>query len=522
MDTAVRKATRLEYQPPKQKHLTTLVTLTHQNPGNIDEIMRLLEKRLRENSWIIVFKVLIIMHTLMRDGSGDCAIAYVYSHPQALDTSHFKEKSSNAVHARNIRIYKEYLENKVRAYSENHIDYLKPAAEHKAGRLRHLSIGNGLLKETQVLQRQLASILRTQMEVDGSDNATSIYAYRLIVEDLLACFQTLNESIVNILEHYFEMKKDDARISLDIYKRFADQTEATTKYLDKARRLQGEIGITIPALKHAPLSLVTALEEYLNDPEANQPASTAPAETPKTGPSQQSSTTQTASQPKADLLDFFGSLDNEPVPNTSNNNGMFVSSPTALSQPTGFNMPMYTGSTVQPQTTGATNPFRSSTISGMPTGGFTSNYNTSMPGLQQPMATGSNPFRSSTLPAFSSSSTPSASSLSVNYQPQQQQQQQNSSFGLQPQMTGFSQPSSLYQQNTGSTGFMAPQMTGSTTVSNPFAQYVSQPLPQQQQQQPPQQQHQQQQQQQQQPFVNPMVATHATGGPNPFQSYSGF
>lgn len=46
------------------------------------------------------------------------------------------------------------------------------------------------------------------------------------------------------------MKKDDARISLDIYKRFADQTEATTKYLDKARRLQGEMGITIPALKH--------------------------------------------------------------------------------------------------------------------------------------------------------------------------------------------------------------------------------------------------------------------------------
>lgn len=79
MDTAVRKATRLEYQPPKQKHLTSkpsrlsqlvpygshnpfllrlslskaLVSMTHQNPANIDEIMRLLEKRLRENSWIV-------------------------------------------------------------------------------------------------------------------------------------------------------------------------------------------------------------------------------------------------------------------------------------------------------------------------------------------------------------------------------------------------------------------------------------------------------------------------------------
>lgn len=71
--------------------------------------------------------------------------------------------TTDAVHARNIRAYKEYLETKIRAYSENHVDYLKPAAEHKAGRLRHLSIGNGLLKETQVLQRQLAAILRTQV-----------------------------------------------------------------------------------------------------------------------------------------------------------------------------------------------------------------------------------------------------------------------------------------------------------------------------------------------------------------------
>lgn len=83
------------------------------------------------------------------------------------------------------------------------------------------------------------------------DNNISLYAFRLLVEDLLVLFQVINESIVNILEHYFAMDKSDARTSLDIYKRFAKQTEDTISFLDRARRLQNELNISIPSVKHA-------------------------------------------------------------------------------------------------------------------------------------------------------------------------------------------------------------------------------------------------------------------------------
>lgn len=74
METAVRKATRLDYNPPKQKHLSSmylhslcerfylifivlaLVSLTYQSPGNAASIIDLLDKRLRENSWIVRIK----------------------------------------------------------------------------------------------------------------------------------------------------------------------------------------------------------------------------------------------------------------------------------------------------------------------------------------------------------------------------------------------------------------------------------------------------------------------------------
>jgi hypothetical protein len=68
-------------------------------------------------------------------------------------------------------------------------------------------------------------------------------------------FQVINESIVNILEHYFAMEKTDARTSLEIYKRFARQTEDTIAFLERARKLQHELQIAIPLMKHVMISI---------------------------------------------------------------------------------------------------------------------------------------------------------------------------------------------------------------------------------------------------------------------------
>ncbi|KAI8968852.1 AP180 N-terminal homology domain-containing protein [Mycotypha africana] len=250
METAIRKATRLDYNPPKQKHLETLIGLTFQSPGNTASIIDILEKRLRENSWIITFKVLIIIHTLIRHGQGDKALSYIATRPSALDTSRIREKSSGVGHIQNIYVYTAYLENKVSAFRHLKMDPIKNTLNGKVGRLRHLSVQKGLLKETIVLQKQMGTLLKCKFLLDDVDNNISLYAFRLLVEDLLVFFQMINEAIVNILEHYFAMNKTDARASLDIYKLFAKQTEDTIAYLDRARQYQHDLNISIPKVKH--------------------------------------------------------------------------------------------------------------------------------------------------------------------------------------------------------------------------------------------------------------------------------
>ncbi|KAI8375872.1 AP180 N-terminal homology domain-containing protein [Blakeslea trispora] len=265
METAVRKATRLDYNPPKEKHLSTLTRLTFESPDNATAIIDLIKDRLRENSWIIIFKSLITIHTLMRLGDGEKIISYVETQPSALDTSKLREKSSGVVHIQNIYLYTAYLEQKVIAYRQLRYDYVKNVSGKKESRLRRLSIEDGLLKETIILQKQISTLLKCNFILDDVDNNISLYAFRLLIEDLIVLFQVMNESIVNILEHYFKMDKTSARTSLEIYKRFAKQTQDTISLLERAQRMQRELQISIPTVSHAPLSLAAALQEYLDE-----------------------------------------------------------------------------------------------------------------------------------------------------------------------------------------------------------------------------------------------------------------
>lgn len=72
----------------------------------------------------------------------------------------------------------------------------------------------------------------------------------MLVKDLIILFQALNEGVINVLEHYFEMSHVDAEAALSIYRNFCKQTEQVVEYLSVARKLQNLLNVPIPNLKH--------------------------------------------------------------------------------------------------------------------------------------------------------------------------------------------------------------------------------------------------------------------------------
>ncbi len=207
-------------------------------------------------------------------------------------------------------------------------------------------------------------------------------------------------------------------------------------FLNSAKKASHSLNLAIPSLKHAPVSLAGALEEYLKDPNFEQnrkeykenkrvadgaPSSTRPISTTSSSiPKSESKKSITIKEPEKperkvkpptsnqDLQDFFESIDNNGGQNIFSNvpaeQAFFLQA-----QPTGMmgmnggfgGMGMGMGG-LQPQMTGY-NPFMAQQQTGMQMPmqqqmtGF-GGMQPQMTGFIQPQATGFNPFRASVMP----------------------------------------------------------------------------------------------------------------------------
>ncbi|CAG8441550.1 13522_t:CDS:2 [Ambispora gerdemannii] len=269
MERAVRGATKSKSAAPKEKYLQVLLAATSDDA--LEEIFTTLHYRVREHSWSIVFKSLIVIHILIRQGAGNKALSYLLSKPTTMNVSKFRDKSGShhVEQTKNIHAYAAYLEERVAAYRELKLDFLKERSQSgtSGSRLRRLTVAKGLLREVKILQRQLGALLKCKVFLDEVDNEVTLTAFRLLVKDLLELFQVVNEGVINVLEQYVEMSLVDAKDALEIYRTFVKQTELVVDYLSVARKLQSALGMSIPNLKHAPVSMTVFLEEYINDPD---------------------------------------------------------------------------------------------------------------------------------------------------------------------------------------------------------------------------------------------------------------
>lgn len=305
-----------------------------------------------------------------------------------------------------------------------------------------------------------------------TDITTAVF--RLLVLDLLALFKVLNQGMIAILSHFFEMSKPDAERAHNIYRAFTKCTEYVVRYLSVARMHERTIGVDIPSLQHAPVNLGKQLEDYLNEDDfdvhrrqyiaeqqakkasgrsntpklslkADREPSPKPATKPAAAPSQPAASQPTAAAPSADLIDFFDSIETQ--------------QPTALQ--------------VQAQ---AQQPIATSVI----TQGLPMIFQQPQQGMMMPQQTGfagSNPF------GMPQQQMGQMQDFSAMQQQQQMPFMQSQPTGFAPQQTGFQampqqqqqfqQPASLQPQPTGTNPFrqsMMPQATGSPFGGNGFQQ----------------------------------------------------
>ncbi|KAF9735149.1 hypothetical protein PMIN06_001494 [Paraphaeosphaeria minitans] len=349
-EKSVKGGTKIKLAAPKSKYVEHILVATHTGEAGVAEIFRALTNRLRDSTWTIVYKSLIIVHLMIREGEPEVTLKFLSKNPRrTLAISHFTEVQTQGG---NIRNYAEYLLCRAEQYGATRMDYVR-AGE---GRLKRLNIEKGLLRETESVQDQIKFLLKCEPFHEEAENEITLTAFRLLAMDLLVLFHIMNEGTINVLEHYFELSKPDAKRALDIYRTFVKQTDLVVQYLAVARFHEHSTRLEIPKIKHAPTSLTQALEEYLNDNDfdVNRRQYLAERESKKSGgkttngtskllsdsrPAATSATSPTqASAPSKPpdvslpLIDFFDSI---------NDNQQTMAQPQAQQypQPTGYQQP---------------------------------------------------------------------------------------------------------------------------------------------------------------------------------------
>ncbi|THU91532.1 ANTH-domain-containing protein [Dendrothele bispora CBS 962.96] len=496
-DKVVKLACKPKAAPPKAKYLDPIIAATWSEDGAVHDVCKALSPRFREPNAIVVFKALLVLHTMIRNGATDNVLSYLSS-SEVLRLRNVSAGNWEGYAApENLQNYAVYLDSRIRAYRDLKHDAIRVQAETNRDmrnslvdddpipppsnsrngstknssngptrsktimgrKLRIMTVEKGLLRETKAVHRMIDTLVECRFYLDDLEDELTTTALRMLVKDLLILFQAGNEGVINVLEHYFEMSHIDATEALAIYRHFCKQTDRVVEYLGVAKKLQNILNVPIPNLKHAPVSLAGALEEYLNDPnfeqnrieyktnkdnaerqfKKNGVTSSVKKSDPKESIQSQASTSGSTSNSKPEVnkavADFFESIEeeqttmfnpqtNSPTSNYFQQQGavnpfahMMTGQPQLQTQPTGFVMPQHTAFQQVQQ---VPNPF-------------------TMMGQQsqlQPQPTGHRPF-SSFLPTQQS-----------DFMQSQQQQIQQGSF-LQPQQA-----------------FLQPQVTG----ANPFRQ----------------------------------------------------
>ncbi|OAX79873.1 hypothetical protein ACJ72_05805 [Emergomyces africanus] len=258
-EKSVKGATKTKNAAPKSKYIEHILTATYSEAG-VAEIFRTLQYRIRDSTWTIVYKALIVVHMMIREGSSGAALKYLAQNPRILTVTSISEVQAQGV---NIWRYSEYLISRASAFAETKTDFVRGGQ----GRLKRLTVNKGLLRETEIVQKQIHALVKCDLLMDEPENEISLTAFRLLTLDLLTLYSVMNEGTINVLEHYFEMSRPDSERALKIYKRFSAQTEEVVRFLRVARQYENATRLVIPNLKHASTNLAKLLEDDLNDPD---------------------------------------------------------------------------------------------------------------------------------------------------------------------------------------------------------------------------------------------------------------
>lgn len=314
VNKAVVKASTHEVQGPKRKHLDYLVTLTGAPNVNLPELANQLVERTRNSSWVVVFKALVTTHHLMCYGN-ERFLQSCASRLCLFSLQEFQDRSAPAGYdmAMYVRRYSRYLNEKSSAYMKVAYDFTRTKRKDDSSQSFKSMTSENLLKTLPILQNQIDALIEFNPSTNELTNGVINACFVLLFKDLVRLFACYNDGIINLLQKYFEMKKQQCKEGLEIYKRYLVRMEKIQAFFKVAENVGIDKG-DMPDLTSAPSSLLDALQDHLNSLEGKRSGTVSP-----TTPVSQTEAERVIAEEKRRLEEFARQKSSSSVISSSNN-----------------------------------------------------------------------------------------------------------------------------------------------------------------------------------------------------------
>ncbi|TVU27825.1 hypothetical protein EJB05_19326 [Eragrostis curvula] len=267
LDIAIVKATNHVENPAKEKYIRDI--FYHLSAGrpraDVAYCIRALGRRLsKTRNWAVALKTLIVIHRALREvdpSFRDELISYGRSSSHMFNLSYFKDDSSAEAwdYSAWVRNYALYLEERLESFRVLRYDVEKdPSTTRDLGTIE-------LLDQLPALQQLLFRLLDCQPRGSSSYNIIIQHALSMVALESVRIQTAINDGILNLVDKFFEMQRDDAIRALDIYKRSIRQAEQLSEFYEVCRSIHIGRGESLLKIEQPPASFLAAMEEYVSN-----------------------------------------------------------------------------------------------------------------------------------------------------------------------------------------------------------------------------------------------------------------
>ncbi|KAJ4833115.1 hypothetical protein Tsubulata_006217 [Turnera subulata] len=221
LDVAIVKATNHDEALVKDKYIKTILTaLSASSPrADVAYCIQGLNRRLaRTRNWTVALKTLLVIHRALREVDTTFREELInYSQGRGImpNLSHFRDDSSS----------NELLD----CYRALKYDVVKDQP-----RSRGLDTPQ-LLKQLPAMQQLLFRLLACKPEGMAGNNILIQFALSVIASESVKLYVAITDGILNLIDKYFEMQRQDAIRALEIYKKADSQCGQLSEFFETCR-----------------------------------------------------------------------------------------------------------------------------------------------------------------------------------------------------------------------------------------------------------------------------------------------